>query len=116
MTAVKNQTDCNAYYAFSTVAYLEQDLILNEGASSGIDLSEQFLASCLPSGGCNGGSPLDAMNLILKLGGIPTEATYPFSPWTNQPAGQCTPNISKLVKVGTRPLIQFYNINDQKFL
>ena len=29
MTPVKNQADCNAYYAFSTIAFFEQDLILN---------------------------------------------------------------------------------------
>lgn len=29
ITPVKNQADCNAYYAFSTIAYFEQDLILN---------------------------------------------------------------------------------------
>ena len=29
ITPVKNQADCNAYYAFSTIAFFEQDLILN---------------------------------------------------------------------------------------
>lgn len=71
ITPVKNQADCNAYYAFSTIAYFEQDLILNEGAPTSIDLSEQFLTTCLPNGGCVGGNPKDAMDLVLKKGGIP---------------------------------------------
>lgn len=29
ITPVKNQSDCNAYYAFSSIAFFEQDLILN---------------------------------------------------------------------------------------
>lgn len=71
MTPVKNQADCNAYYAFSTIAFFEQDLILNEGASTNIDLSEQFLTTCLPNGGCVGGNPKDAMEFAIKKGGIP---------------------------------------------
>ena len=71
MTPVKNQADCNAYHAFSTIAFFEQDLILNEGASTNIDLSEQFVTTCMPTGGCIGGSPKDAMEFVLKKGGIP---------------------------------------------
>lgn len=44
-------------------------------------MSEQFLTSCLPNGGCVGGAPKDAMDLVIKKGGIPTEADYPFKPY-----------------------------------
>ena len=65
--------------------------MIHEGAGSDIDLSEQFLTKCLPTGGCNGGSPKDAIELVLKKGGIPTEAKYPFNPWDTSDSNVCYP-------------------------
>lgn len=92
MTPVKNQADCNAYYAFSTIAFFEQDLILNEGTPTNIDLSEQFLTTCLPNGGCVGGNPKDAMEFAIKKGGIPTESAYPYTPYAIQADDICYPS------------------------
>ena len=92
MTSVKNQADCNAYYAFSTIAFFEQDLILFENATTNIDLSEQFLTTCLPNGGCIGGNPKDAMEFSIKKGGIPIESAYPYTPYGRQPEDICYPS------------------------
>lgn len=111
MTPVKDQKDCNAYYAFSTIAFLEQDLILNEKASASIDLSEQYLTSCLPTGGCVGGNPKDAMEMVIKKGGVPAESFASYDPWAVQKEDICYPK--DLVPIGDRPMISFYNVDDQ---
>ena len=85
--------------------------MLFEGALSNIDLSEQFLTTCLPNGGCVGGNPKDAMEFAIKKGGIPTEESYPYLPYTVQKEDICYP--SREIKVGDRPMVSYFNIEDQ---
>jgi len=71
MTSVKNQGLCGSCWAFSTLASLEA--IVKRDLRATIDLSEQDLVSCCKNGksnycpnekGCNGGSPIEALNYI----------------------------------------------------
>jgi len=54
VTPIKDQGNCGACWAFSTVGPLESQILLQGGGT--VDLSEQYLLSCNLSGyNCNGG-------------------------------------------------------------
>lgn len=46
MTSVKNQGLCGSAWAFSTVAFFEQESIMSLNETADLDLSEQYLVSC----------------------------------------------------------------------
>ncbi len=73
---IKDQNGCGSCWAHSAAGTVEASLIIHTGASSGIDLSEQFLMDCGP-GGCGGGWPHKALSKIVD-GGIPDEACFPY--------------------------------------
>lgn len=71
-TIPKDQGNCGSCWAFGTAAFFESDLIINDGASLSLDLSEQFLISCQNrSFGCGGGYPFYAIEYVIQNGGIP---------------------------------------------
>lgn len=69
-TPAKNQGNCGCCWAFSAVGALESVINIVEGDPDlDLDLSEQYVLSCLPiAGSCGGGDPYLAFECILDDG------------------------------------------------
>ncbi|XP_062136110.1 procathepsin L-like [Drosophila sulfurigaster albostrigata] len=78
---VKDQGQCGSCWAFSAVGSLESQYFIHKGKS--VSLSEQNLMDCssddpYDNDGCDGGSPIEALNYVKDNGGIDTESSYPY--------------------------------------
>jgi hypothetical protein len=77
VTPVKNQAQCGSCWAFSTTGSFEGAYKLAGNPLT--SFSEQYLVDCdKVDQGCNGGLMDNAFKEIEKLGGLPTEASYPY--------------------------------------
>ncbi|XP_055297154.1 trophozoite cysteine proteinase-like [Sitodiplosis mosellana] len=81
VTEVKNQGKCGSCWAFASVGAIESQLYLKTGKL--VSLSAQFLVDCdrdqaHDNDGCNGGNADGAFQYVHGVGGIPTEASYPY--------------------------------------
>jgi len=77
VTGVKDQARCGSCWAFSAVCAMEGAWFL--AGNTLTSLSEQELVSCGPGGGCNGGDMHDALEWVLKHGGLNAEKAYPYT-------------------------------------
>jgi len=88
MTPVKDQDDCGSCWDFSAIGTMEAAINLASGyPDTDLDLSEQYVLSCLPyGGGCNGGWTDDAFEAIIStdtsigngINGVPLESCMPY--------------------------------------
>jgi cysteine peptidase B len=82
VTAVKNQGSCGACWAFSAVETLESHFYVKNMNLPVVTLpilSPQQLVSCdTKDSGCHGGFYNKAWNYVRSVGGIETEASYPY--------------------------------------
>ena len=91
---VKNQGNCGACYAFTTIGNLEGLYFAKNGNMT--SLSEQMLVDCdTNDGGCNGGLMQDTLDWIKMNGGIMAEKDYPYK----GKKGSCKKKESKYVNL-----------------
>jgi len=84
VTDVKNQGSCGSCWSFGTAETIESFWAIK--TSNLIVLSEQQILDCTPNpdgcggtGGCEGGTSELAYAQIVKMGGLSTEASYPYA-------------------------------------
>ncbi len=87
-TPAKDQGSCGSCWAFSAMSTMEAAINIASGyPDTDIDLSEQYILSCLPYGGsCNGGWTDDCFESILSespsigngINGVPLETCMPY--------------------------------------
>ena len=86
-TPARDQGSCGSCWAFSAIAVMEASINIASGyPDTDLDLSEQYVLSCLPYGGsCGGGWTDDAFEAIISTGsignginGVPIESCMPY--------------------------------------
>eukprot|EP00927_Polykrikos_kofoidii_P068325 TRINITY_DN63696_c0_g1_i1.p1 TRINITY_DN63696_c0_g1~~TRINITY_DN63696_c0_g1_i1.p1 ORF type:complete len:359 (-),score=40.23 TRINITY_DN63696_c0_g1_i1:62-1138(-) len=90
VTPVKDQKNCGACWAFSTIGAIEAAWYL--AGHPLVTLSEQELVDCSAGfrGGCAGGEPSDAFNWV-KQNGICTNQSYPWTSFQDECHNQFFP-------------------------
>jgi len=82
-TSIKDQGQCGSCWAFSATEQIESDYVLQGGSL--IELAPQELNDCTSSGagsyrgGCSGGDPAEAYEVVKAIGGLTTESQYPYT-------------------------------------
>lgn len=79
VTKARNQGSCGSCWVFSSVAALESCVMIASGVSdqTTLDLSEQYVLSCITQGDCRGGWCQDALDFMLDEG-VCDEACFPY--------------------------------------
>jgi C1A family cysteine protease len=98
-TPAKDQGNCGSCWDFAAIGALESRIKIKEGLPNlNVDLSEQYVLSCLPDAsnyygeGCNGGDPYNAYDCIMNYSergnycnGIIPELCFPYEANHNVP-------------------------------
>jgi hypothetical protein len=104
LSPIQNQADCGSCFAFSACSVLADRMAIKSRGVFNQNLSVQQLLSCSNRGGCDGGSPEEALLWISQTGTLlGTEQAFPYvqgsGGWVNTPC----PKKLKGIKVGVRP-------------
>ena len=100
-TSVKDQGSCGSCWDFAAMGALESVIQIREGcAGLNLDLSEQYVLSCLPAAGsCNGGWAYNAYKYIKSntsagnyCNGIIPEFCFPYEVNDDVPCANISPN------------------------
>jgi len=104
VTAVKDQGQCGSCWSFSATGNMEGQWKL--AGNTLVSVSEQALVSCdHVDAGCNGGLMDNAFKWTIQNGGLPAEATYPYTAG-NGVSGTCQSAKMKPV------VVKFTSYND----
>jgi len=78
VTPVKDEGGCDASWAFAVTELVESDHFIRMGTL--LSLSPQELLDCTDLGsGCNGGSPIGALQTVIAKGGLAKATDYPYT-------------------------------------
>jgi C1A family cysteine protease len=78
-TPIRNQGQCGSCWAFGAIGALEAAINIEYNDSNiDIDLSEQYLVSCGPGHGCDGGPSMGALDWMKRTGGALPESCFPY--------------------------------------
>jgi len=102
VTPIRNQEDCGSCWDFSAVAAMETWLMIRSGepAQYDLDLSEQWVLSCITAGTCFGGW-CDLALAFLTTEGICDEACFPYQADHSVPCEAACPDVlGRLVFLG----------------
>ena len=99
-TSAKNQGWCGSCWAFGALGVIESLISIRENMDLDIDLSEQYLLSCLPdSGSCRGGRSPSPFSYIFNitedgnfLNGVIFEECLPYMADDSIPCSDKSPN------------------------
>ncbi len=100
-TSAKNQGSCGSCWAFAALGAIESLINIKEGFKKiDIDLSEQYLLSCIPAAGsCNGGQTASPFSFIINtsedgnfLNGVIFEKCLPYESDDDIPCSQKADN------------------------
>jgi len=100
-TPAKNQGQCGSCWAFAAMGAIESVINIQEGLNDvDIDLSEQYLLSCIPdAGSCNGGRTASPFGFIINasqdgnsLNGVIFEECLPYEADDSIPCSQKADN------------------------
>jgi C1A family cysteine protease len=103
-TSVKNQQDYGACWAFSAATSLESSYALLNGQK--IDVSEQAMINCTPSGKEGGFPVLVFLNMMTSDIGFPSENVQPYE----EGKGECVSPQSMVYKIAN------FGVIDERFL
>ncbi|XP_050551730.1 uncharacterized protein LOC118273344 [Spodoptera frugiperda] len=110
VSSVKDQAACGSCYAFSAVGNIEGQYAMKY--KEVVDLSPQQIVDCdYENSGCGGGLMSYAFRTIKKVGGIETEADYPYQ---QSESDSCQFDVSK-VKAKLSDCVAF-NLTSQEQL
>lgn len=118
ITSVKNQQNCGSCYSFATLGTMETLIRLSQSnINLSIDLSEQYLVSCGPSGtkgeynygGCVGNYSDYVCDFLMSTG-APDEACFPYD--SAQQTGSEPPCANVCADVASRA----YKISSYSFI
>ncbi len=113
ITPIRNQADCGSCWTFWAVAAMESWLMIRSGESGQqrLDLAEQYVLSCIPSGTCAGGWCQNALDFLITEG-ICDEACFPYEADDRIPcADACGDVFSRLVYLGDHAQVTFGTID-----
>ena len=96
MTPVKNQEQCGSCWAFSATETIESAWAM-AGNSIQVLAPQQIVDCDSEMDGCNGGWPINAVQYVVKAGGMEPESDYPYTAQN----GPCTFSSSKVVAKAT---------------
>lgn len=78
-TPVRDQGSCGSCWAFGAIGALEAAMNIEYNDSTvDIDLSEQYLVSCGPGHGCEGGWAQRSFQWMISTGGALPESCFPY--------------------------------------
>jgi C1A family cysteine protease len=91
VVAVKDQGQCGSCWSFSAASAIEGAYGIKYGKQADVKgFSEQDMVSCdTKDSGCNGGWMDTAFSYVKRVGGLPTETTYPYTSGTTGTTGTC---------------------------
>lgn len=112
VTPIRNQGGCGSCWTFSAVAAMESWRMIASGAPDpSLDLSEQFVLSCIASGNCAGGWCQDALG-FLTTEGVCDEACFPYEGNDAIPCTAACPDVlSRLVFLGDYAQVTYGTID-----
>jgi hypothetical protein len=115
VTSIRNQEDCGSCWVFSAVAAMESWLMIESGepGQPTLDLSEQYVLSCIQEGTCAGGWCQNAL-AFLTTDGACDEVCFPYRADDTIPcSAACADVLNRLVYLGDYEQVTFGTIDPE---